>query len=327
METDPATILKILIGASTFVFVGSVWLGAIVLWNWRRGLKGEHIKERLGLQSDGGSAKVLRLWRNGKSVETVVATDGVRDSFYLRLVRAHEAAGWSFSFPVYALMTLGLASLSAMLVLIFAQNTLIAIITPAIVIGGAYIVQQTRLAHRAAVFERQLVDSLQLAARSLRAGHPLAGALRLVSEEMPNPISGMFGEICQQHEMGIGLDKALKAAAIKSPSQDLSLFATSVALQIRSGGNLADMMEGLSNVIRDRERLSRRIRVLTAQTHFSKRVLIGMPIFVFIVLNSINPEYMTPLYTMSVGRIMLAMAVAGLAVGWWMMNRMANIQL
>lgn len=106
----------------------------------------------------------------------------------------------------------------------------------------------------------------------------------------------------------------------------MKLFATSVATQMHSGGNLADMMDRLATVIRDRIRLTQRIRVLVAQTEFSKRCLIALPFFVFIMINAINPQYMEPLYTTSMGQVLMGVTIANLLVGTWVMNILSKLK-
>jgi tight adherence protein B len=104
------------------------------------------------------------------------------------------------------------------------------------------------------------------------------------------------------------------------------LFATSIVIQLRSGGNLAEMMERLAYVIRERMRLARRVRVLTAQTQFSKRILLLLPIVIFVILNMLNPEYMHPLFSSSAGQKILFVAASGLLIGSWMMNKLSVLK-
>jgi tight adherence protein B len=194
----------------------------------------------------------------------------------------------------------------------------------AMIIFWAYV--KRRIHRRTALFETQFVAALELAARSLRAGHPLVGAFRLISEEINPPVGAVFIEVCQQQEMGVSLDSALRQVAAKSNSSDMRFFATSVAIQLRSGGNLADMMERLSCVIRDRMRLSRRVRVLTAQTQFSKHVLAALPLLLFALLSLLNPRYVEPLYATRTGQLLLAVAAGGVLTGMYVMSRMAVLR-
>jgi len=177
-----------------------------------------------------------------------------------------------------------------------------------------------------ALFETQLVDGLELASRSLRAGHPLLASFRLISEEIPNPLGGLFQKICQQQGLGVSLEESLRQVAGESGGDDLKLFATSIVIQLRSGGNLADMMSRLASVIRERMRLARHVRVLTAQTQFSKRLLLSIPFILFVMISVLNPNYMKPLYTTLVGKMLLAAGAAGMIVGAWLMNKISKLK-
>ena len=106
----------------------------------------------------------------------------------------------------------------------------------------------------------------------------------------------------------------------------MKLFATSVAIQLQSGGNLAELMDSLANVVRSRMRLNRRMRVLTAQTQLSKKVLIALPILLFIVLSLANPEYMSVFYKTTIGKYMLLTAVGIVSFGAWVMNKLTTLK-
>ncbi|HYN64752.1 MAG TPA: type II secretion system F family protein, partial [Candidatus Limnocylindrales bacterium] len=176
-------------------------------------------------------------------------------------------------------------------------------------------------------FERQLVDGLELCARALKAGHPLLAAFQLIADEIPAPVGQIFAEICQQQALGVRMEDALRRSAMQTKNEDMQLFSAAMAIHLRSGGNLAEVMQGLAFVIRERLRLGRRFRTLIAQTQISKRILIAMPILMFFVLNVISPAYMQTMYQSGFGQILLAMAALGLLAGWFTMNKMANLKV
>src|SRR5262249_53253489 len=118
----------------------------------------------------------------------------------------------------------------------------------AVIALGFWIYLQARINKRAAVFEEQFVAALDLASRSLRAGHPLLGAFQLIGSELEASVSTVFADVCKQHELGLSLEESVQRTAAVSTSSELKLFATSVAVQLRSGGNLAEMMERLAEV-------------------------------------------------------------------------------
>ncbi len=206
------------------------------------------------------------------------------------------------------------------------QNPLLAVASIVVIPLGLNFYAGFRAQREAAVFERQLADALGLASRSLRAGHPLMAAFQLIVDELEPPVSNVFAEIVQQQQLGKSLEEAIRSTASRSQSDDMKLFASSTIIQLRSGGNLADMMERLVAVIRDRIRLQRRVRVLTAQTQFSKRVLIFMPFFLIGVLMVLKPTYLDPMWTTEMGRYMLGAASIFLVVGSWFMNKIATLR-
>jgi tight adherence protein B len=326
MPWKPEQSIEFIIAAAAFALVFCIWLVVILLLSIRGKARARKIEERLGFAgAPGGRQKVLSLWLDDRMATTIVPGSEGKSLLY-RLERLRMDAGWDS--PAGTILGCLLAASAFVLIALF-------LLTESALPGlgitfGVWVAFWFYLNHcvnrRRAIFERQFVDALDLASRSLRAGHPLVGAFRLISEEIPPPVSTVFFEISQKQALGQSLEAALQSVAAKSVSADLKLFAASVIIQLRSGGNLAEMMDRLAFVIRDRMRLSRRIRVLTAQTQFSKRVLLTLPFMLFFVLNFIRPSYMVPLYGTTTGRILLAISALGLFLGAWTMNRMAVLR-
>ncbi|MEX0746055.1 MAG: type II secretion system F family protein [Phycisphaeraceae bacterium] len=311
---------------AVFGLVLSAWMILVLLFVWRQARESERVSERLDF--DGPvSGRTLRLWRDGQDLTVTVQEQAVARSAGERLSQLAEDAGWRHV-PVQTLALMAAAFVMfAFVIAMAATGTLLA---GALSAAGAmmlmWIVVRVRITRQEALFAQQFVDALGLAARSLRAGHPLAGAFRLIAEQIRPPVGSLFAEICQQQEMGMSPEVALRRAASRSRNADFHLFTTSVAIQLRTGGNLAEMMDRLAHVIRDRMRLSRRVRVLTAQTQFSKRILIALPFILLLLLNVMNPGYVEPLYSTGIGRWLLAGGVASLLLGVWAMNRMSVLR-
>ena len=324
-DLNPA---QLVIGASAFVLVFALWIFVLLFLAARRAAQQEKVKTRLGIgyrQSKATTQRTLHLWHDGREVTTTVQSP---DQLGLasKVEKTFSEAGWDMGFGQVVVLLGGIIFFLFAFVMVITGNWMLSagVVVAAIVIFR--IVLYERISRREALFEVQLLDALELAARSLRAGHPLLGAFHLLSEEMQAPINGVFNDICQRHGMGANLEQLLREAGDRSTSPDMKLFATSVAIQIRTGGNLADLMDRLAAVIRDRMRLQRRVRVLTAQTQLSKRILIGLPFVLFILLNFLNPKYMSPFYTAFAGKVMLAVGIFLLAVGAWIMNKMVQLK-
>ncbi len=329
LRENPHTIITLVVSASSFGLVLAVWLGVLLMWVRKREARARQLQQRLGaavMEGGGGDGRVINLWHQGGVATTTVPLLGPRPSWWRRVEDRFAQAGWEGRAEVILVLVAGSALVAAVFTQMLASNPVIAAAVGAGVIVTFRILLGRRVRRHSDLFDKQLGDALGLAARSLRAGHPLISAFHIVSEEMVPPISATFAQICQQHEMGAGIHDSLHKIAAETPSTDMKLFATSVGIQARSGGNLAELMERLAVVIRDRLRIGRRVRVLTAQTQLSKRVLIVLPILVFLVLNAINPDYMEPLYTTVPGKIMLGMGIGALVLGAWMMDKICNLE-
>jgi tight adherence protein B len=310
-------------GVAGFIFGITLAAGTVVAMRSRK--RDRVVKERLGLQQPTEGQRVLRLWHEGGEATTVVPTHE-RPSWWQKLEQARRDSGWNVSLKgLLAGIVAGSAGLAAMLLLV-TGNVLLAVAAGLALGLTLWALVRQRIARGQAVFEGQLVDALGLASRSLRAGHPLMAAFRIVSDEMEPPISNIFAEICQQQQLGASLEQSLRRAAAQSSNADMKLFVTAVIIQVRTGGNLSDLMERLATVIRERIRLGRRVRVLTAQTQLSKRVLLVLPMLVLVVLSLVNPKYMEPMYKTTNGQIMLGVAGLLMVLGAWMMNRLSRIK-
>ena len=296
--------LDLLVAAAVFGLVAIIWSIAILIWYSRKKTATRQIQQRLGLlDNQQGSQRVLRLWHEGHEVTTVVPGLARRTPIGQQIEGLCRDAGWQTSATTFLLLSIMLAGLLMLVGMALTGNPFsgVALIIATCIFAWVYVKQ--RLAKRQALMERQLVEALQVTVRSLKAGHPLVGSFRLIAEDIDAPIGPLFGAICQEQALGMPLESAIRHAADVANNADMRLFATSVAIQMRSGGNLADMMNRLANVIRERIRLNRRLRVLLAQTQLSKRILIALPFVLLLILTAINPDYVAPLHSMTIGQI------------------------
>jgi tight adherence protein B len=318
---------QVVVIVSAFLLCMAVWAFVVSIWFIRRSSRSQKVEERLGLtEPEGGATRVLRLWYEGREVTTAVPGQARHSSLIARLRQYRNDAGWEMPLRSIVLGVTGLTALVFLVGFVLMGRLLAGMGAAVMLLLILWIYLRHAINRRMATFDAQFVDALELAARSLRAGHPLVGAFRLISEEIRPPVGTLFAGICRQQDLGVGLEDAVQVAASSCSSSDVKLFATSIVIQLRSGGNLADMMERLASVIRDRTRLSRRFQVLTAQTQLSKRILIALPVVLFVVMNAINPKYMEPLYTTPLGQSLLIFAGASLMLGVWAMNRMVVLR-
>ena len=146
------------------------------------------------------------------------------------------------------------------------------------------------------VRRRQLPDAMELVARALRAGHSLAAGMHVVAEEMPAPICKEFGRVYEEQNLGIPLEEALKGMCDRVPNLDLRFFVTCVAIQRQTGGDLAEILDRIGHVIRERFKILGQVKALTAEGRLSGIVLIALPIGLFLMMLYMKPDYIELLW-------------------------------
>jgi tight adherence protein B len=157
-------------------------------------------------------------------------------------------------------------------------------------VGGVFFWVNNKAKKRMALLEEQLPDAVELMVRSLRVGHPFSVRHRHRAKEVPDPLGTEFGVIADEAAYGRDVAESLKAFAERMDSQDLRFLAVAVTIQQQSGGNLAEILEGLAKVIRARFKLFRRVRAITAEAKWSGMFLSAFPIGA-LVINVIKPDY------------------------------------
>lgn len=157
-------------------------------------------------------------------------------------------------------------------------------------------------------FAAQMPDAMELVARALRSGHSLASGLHVVVEEMPDPISKEFLQAYEEQNLGVPIDVALKNIFSRIPNTDYKFFVTAVAIQRQSGGDLAEILDKIGHIIRERFRIMGQVQALTGEGRISGIVLMALPIALFFAVYYLNPEYVSLLFTEELGRKMIAAA-------------------
>jgi len=176
-------------------------------------------------------------------------------------------------------------------------------------------------------FSKQFPDALNLMASSLRAGHPLFTAMDIVTDEMPKPISTVFGTAKKDISLGRDTKDAFSSMIKVMPqSIDLRFFITAVLIQKEVGGNLAELLDSLSATIRERFKLMGQLRVQTAQTRISGIVLGVVPVLVLLVVFFLNPDYIMPLFKTKDGQLALASAIGLIIAGFVSIKKISTIE-
>jgi tight adherence protein B len=176
-------------------------------------------------------------------------------------------------------------------------------------------------------FAAQLSDALELVARALRAGHSLAAGMHVVAEEMPSPVADEFGRVFEEQNLGIPIEDSMKAMCERVPNLDLRFFVTSVGIQRQTGGDLAEILDKIGYVIRERFRILGQVKALTGEGRLSGVVLIALPFGLFGFMLNIKPDYVESLWTTDLGKKMSIFAIIAQIVGALVIRKIVNIKV
>ena len=158
---------------------------------------------------------------------------------------------------------------------------------------------------RLRVFEEQFPEGLDLISRALKAGHAFATGLKMVADEMPEPVGPEFRKTFDEQNFGLPMKDALENLTLRIPLLDVRFFATAVLIQRETGGNLSEILENLAHVVRERFKILRQVRVYTAHGRFTGYVLLALPAVLCIALSFINPDHMNLLFRHHMGQMLL----------------------
>jgi tight adherence protein B len=176
-------------------------------------------------------------------------------------------------------------------------------------------------------FEEIFPDALEFVSRSMRAGHAFSVSLEMIHREFPEPVAGEFRRAFEEHNFGLPMDMALQKMAVRVPSLDVHFFVSSVLLQKRTGGNLAEILDKLAYVIRERFKLRGRIRAVSAHGKMTATALSCIPIAVAVLMFYTNPDYVKFFFTDDIGQLMLGGAVLLQLIGYGIMRKIVNIEV
>jgi tight adherence protein B len=185
-------------------------------------------------------------------------------------------------------------------------------------LGGAVppVIPLVARERRSRMLSEQLPEALDMMARSLRAGHALTSSFQLVATEMPEPISVEFARAYEQQRLGMPLERAVREMAARAPRNgDLKIFAVSTVVQKETGGNLAEILDGIARTVRERYRFFGKLRALTAEARASAWIVSLLPLAIALFLLVTQPEYMAKLVDNPLGLTLLTLGLAAWALG------------
>ena len=233
------------------------------------------------------------------------------------------------SWTVQTLLLLGLGAGVAMglVTLLVLQFVPVAIVMAAFGASLPVLYVRWKRNKRMSAFEEILPESIDLVGRALRAGHPLSSGFRMAADEGAEPVAGEFRRVFEEQRFGLPLQDSLLSMADRINLVDVRILVTAILIQREVGGNLAEILDNLSNVIRARFTIRRQIKVYTAQGRMTGYLLAMLPFILFMILYWLNPDYMSVLFRDPIGKVLTGIALTLQLAGFFWIRKIINIEI
>ena len=243
------------------------------------------------------------------------------------LDRLMMQANAKYPMGFYLLLGIFLAVVGILIGVKFTRNPLTGILL-ALIFGSLPFIELVRKRRiRAEKFKKQMPDALDLVARALKAGHAFTGGFSMAAEEFDDPLGTEFSEMLDEINFGVSLPDALKNLTKRVECEEIKYFAMGVILQRETGGNLAELIQTLANLIREKFKFEGKVRVLSAEGKLSAVILSALPFLVAGWIWIMNPKYLAPLVGEPFGRMILLLAGIFMIIGILIMKRMVSIKV
>jgi tight adherence protein B len=244
-----------------------------------------------------------------------------------RLDMELEAAGVSLRSGEFVVASVAAAIVGALVGAAILQNLLLALAIGGAAAAGPTFALRIALARRSEKLREQLPDVLTIMASSLRAGHSFLQSLDTVAKEISQPAAAEFQRVVAEIRLGRGAEDAMESMAERVGSSDFKWAVLAVNIQREVGGNLAEILDNVADTLRERATIRRQIRVLTSEGRLSAWVLALLPVGIGLYMFAVNPDYITLLFTTTIGIVMLIVAMCLLAVGIYWMRKIVDIDV
>lgn len=316
-------------GVAVFVAVVLGLEGAFMWWNARSGPEAKRMGRRLRAASAGGhSAENLTILK-----QRALSGSDVLQRLLLAVPRVHSVdrlllqSGSTMTVGDLLSITLLLGAAGLFGPIILGRGVITGI-GLGVVLGSLPTLQVLRArTKRMEKIESQLPDAIDLMGRAMRAGHAFPTALNMVGDEMAEPIGAEFRTLFDEINYGVKLEDALLNLLSRVPSPDLQYFVVALLIQHETGGNLAELLDNISAIIRERIKLMGEVRTLSAEGKLSAWILSLLPFGAGLMINLVNPGFLTVLWTDPVGLKMVYVALSMMALGIWWMTRIIKIRV
>jgi tight adherence protein B len=244
-----------------------------------------------------------------------------------RLGKWVEQSGMKISLSALVLIAIGSAAVCGLVVAMAIRMSVGWIAGGMVGFSAPFFFVKFKRKRRLGAFEENFPEALDLMARALKAGHAFATGLKMVADEMDEPIGPEFRKTFDEQNFGLPLKDSLNNLTERIPLLDVKFFSTAVLIQRETGGNLSEILENLAHVVRERFKILRQVRVYTAHGRLTGYVLLALPVFLVITLSFINPEHMQLLFRERIGHMLLGATVVMQTIGYFWIRQVVKIEV
>jgi tight adherence protein B len=323
--------MKVFLGTLIAMFLVSILTIELLMYAYRR-LKNpspKKLRKRVrGISMGDHTAEATDILRK-KTFSSIPALNEIlsRTPGVNALDRLVQQANVQYPPSVFALLALVLALAGDYICFLMTRNPATSLLVGALLAGAPLYYLVIKKRNRMHKFLRQLPEGLDLIARGLKAGHAFTTGLKLATENFDDPLGTEFDETLDEINFGVSVPDALKNLAHRVDCPDLKFFVVSVVIQRETGGNLAEIIENIARIVRERFKFDDKLRVLSAEARFSAKVLVAVPFLILIGLRFMNPEYVSLLFEDPMGKKMLGGSAIMMIFGIFVMLRMVKIRV
>jgi len=317
----------ILLAALVFIVVaGGIGLLVYVLRDGESSRAAERLDALIGRSGKMDTSNDLLLKEALKDVDKKTLMDTLMPGF-LNLSKTFEQADANIRPSALFGIAVASALLGGMLSSLALGSIYVAPVGAGIFFSVPFLWLYFKRSARLKKFAGQLPDAMELVARALRAGHSLASGMHVVAEEMPPPIAKEFSRVYEEQNLGVSLEDAMKNMCNRVPNLDLRFFVTAVAIQRQTGGDLAEILDKIGYVIRERYKILGHVRALTAEGRLSGVVLISLPFGLFALMLQMKPDYVELLWKDELGIKMSVFALVMQLLGSLWIKKIVDIKV
>jgi tight adherence protein B len=315
------------IGAFAIVALGTISAALFYEWFQERGRARIVRRQLLKVQEMGGLGDQDSLIRGPGRIAGPLLAMALRVPVLAEAETTLRQSARNWSLGTFLLLSAGSGLAFTLFILILTGFLPVALIAG--LIGATFPLAYIRHERdkRIRAFEEALPDALDLLARAIRAGHPIGSGIKIVGEEAGEPVASEFKRTFEEQRFGLPFEDTMTALSLRVPLLDLRMLVTAILIQREVGGNLAEVLDNLGDVIRARFTVRRQLRVYTAQGRLSVYILAVLPIAAGSIIYVANPAYMSLLFTDPAGRLTVLIAVSLQLLGFVWIRRIINIEI